>query len=439
MRRETVSAIRFGYGLAPGQTPAVTSEDLIGAARKTTNQAPRISLRLRAEKVRAYRMSREDGDAARKAAQQELRAIALADGRHYLSLTVGDPGFGARLTSFWADHFTVAANGPLLRTLVPDFIEAAIRPHITGRFADMLRAATFHPAMLVYLNQVQSIGPNSRAGQRRGKGLNENLAREILELHTLGVDADYTQTDVRSFAELLTGLSADKGGFVFRPGISEPGPHNILGAIYGARISTLDHIEDALEDIALHPETAWHLARKLTAHFLGIDDQNLINSIADAYLAADGDLVAAYLVLLDDPRSWEPGFQKTKPPFDFIASALRAAGGTPKEIAKIKPNDLRQGIYGAAELMGQTVFRPPGPDGWSEDAGTWITPPGLAARIRWAKGFAERIEGTQDPRTFLETALGDAASPTLTFAVGGSESRVEGIALTLVSPEFNRR
>jgi uncharacterized protein (DUF1800 family) len=439
MQRETLSAIRFGFGLSPHQNAPAKTADLLSVADRTARIQTRIPLSQRTAQLLVYRESRKQDLDARKAARRKLMKFAMDDVRAHLSFAVSDSGFGARLTGFWGDHFTVAANGALLRMLVPDFLETAIRPNITGYFPDMLRAAATHPAVLIYLNQVQSVGPNSRAGQRRDRGLNENLARELLELHTLGVDADYAQTDVRALAELLTGLSVKESGFVFRPGISEPGPHVILGKSYGERRTTLAHIEEALQDLAMHPATALHLARKLLTHFIGADDEDLVQRMAQAYLASDGALTELYAVMLDAASSWDPTLRKAKPPFDFIASSLRASGAQADEIASIKPGDLRQGIYGAMQLMGQPMFQPPGPDGWSENPSDWITPPGLAARIRWATAFAERIEATHDPRAFLDTALADAASPTLRFAVGGSESRVEGIALTLVSPEFNRR
>ncbi len=439
MQRQTISAIRYGYGLGPGHQPATDAGTMIDAARKTAQLAPRVTLAERAKQIAAYREARQMGDDARKAAQRKLRGEGMHDVRALLSMAVTDPGFGARLVSFWSDHFTVAANGPLLRMLVPDFIERAIRPHITGSLPEMLRTVATHPAMLIYLNQVQSVGPNSRAGQRQDRGLNENLAREILELHTLGVTGRYSQSDVRSLAELLTGLSASRYGFQFRQGISEPGPHTVLGKSYGGRQATLEHIEDALTDIALHPDTARHLAGKLVTHFIGIEDDAFVTRLADVYLTSKGDLPSLYAAMLEDSRAWQPSFLKAKLPFDFITSALKAAGAGANDIANIKPSDLRTGVFGAMQLMGQPIFQPPGPDGWDENPDAWITPPGLAARIRWAAAFAERIEATHDPRLFLETALADAASPVLKFAVGGSESRVEGIALTLVSPEFNRR
>ncbi len=440
MRRETISAIRFGYGLGPDDAQIALPNRLLQNARATATTAPRIPLAQRAAIIADRQMAQKDKDeAAKKASQRKLRQVASDDIRHYLAEAVTDPGFGARLVAFWGNHFTVSAKGPLLRMLVPDFIDGAIRPHIAGPFSDMLRAATLHPAMLIYLNQVQSVGPNSRAGQRRDRGLNENLAREIFELHTLGVSGSYGQADVRAFAELLTGLSVDKAGFKFRPGVSEPGPLTVLGNRYGGKTVKLAHIEEALDDIAQHPDTAKHIASKLVTHFIGDSEPDLTNRVAKAFQTSGGDLSKAYAALLDDDRAWKPPFQKAKLPFHFMASALKALGGKKSDITDMKQSDFRNGVVGALQLMGQPLFVPPGPDGWSEAPETWITPPGLAARIRWSVALAERMEATHDPRDFLETALADAATPLLSRAVAGSESRVEGLALTLISPEFNRR
>lgn len=437
MKRETISQIRFGYGLNGSGAVATNPEALVREAEHAAGIKPRLRLKDRSDIIRTYRESRDAGEDARKKARQALVRNSMDDMRFILTNAVTGPGFGERLVSFWADHFTVAAQGPLLRVLAPDVVERAVRPNIAGRFTDMLRAVTFHPGMLIYLNQVQSVGPNSRVGKRRGKGLNENLAREILELHTLGVGAVYTQSDVRSFANLLTGLSADRNGFKFRKGIAEPGLHSVLDRRYEGDLSG---IKQALDDIALQPDTARHLATKLVTHFIGgVPDAGHVDLIAQAYLSSDGDLPRTYAALLDHPNAWSEKLLKVKTPFDYIVSAFRAAGASKEDIANIKPKDLRTGVVGAMQLMGQQMFLPPGPDGWDEAPETWITPPGLAARIRWAVAFSERIQDTHDPRAFLDRALGDAASPLLQFAVNRSESRVEGLALTLVSPEFNRR
>ena len=326
-----------------------------------------------------------------------------------------------------------------LVALLPDMIETAIRPHLAGRFADMLSAVATHPAMLIYLDQAQSVGPTSLAGRIRGRGLNENLAREILELHTLGVGAAYTQADVRSFAELLTGLSVDEQGFRFRPGIAEPGPITVLGRSYGGGRKRLEDILAALEDLAAHPDTARHLARKLVVHFIGgVPDRDHVGAVAEAY-ASRGLLADAYAALLDHPAAWAGPLNKAKPPFDFIVSALRALGMRGRQVRDLNRREFRRGLIGPMMLMGQRPFAPPGPDGWPEAPEAWITAAGLAARIRWARAIADRPEAAREPVSFLETALGDAADPVLRSAVAGAETRAEGVALVLASPAFNRR
>ena len=438
LKRETISQIRYGYGMGGIGTVASSVEALVDQAQQAARVKPRLTTQKRAKIVLAYRDARKSNvEGNRKKARQTLVRNSMDDVRYILENAATGPGFGERLVQFWADHFTVAAKSPLLRVLAPDVVENAVRPNIAGRFPDMLRAVTLHPGMLVYLNQVQSVGPNSKVGRRTGKGLNENLARELLELHTVGVGATYAQSDVRAFANVLTGLSADKRGFKFRAGMVEPGRHNVLGRKYDGK---LQGIEQALEDIALQADTARHLATKLISHFIGgIPETGHVDRIARAYLVSKGDLMQTYAALLDHPNAWSEQFLKVKAPFDFIVSAFRAAGARKSDIAAITPKDLRDGVVGAMQLMGQQMFMPPGPDGWDEAPETWVTPPGLAARIRWAVGFSERIHENHDPRAFLDRALADAASPLLEFAVAGSESRVEGLALTLVSPEFNRR
>ncbi|MEO1025747.1 MAG: DUF1800 domain-containing protein [Pseudomonadota bacterium] len=436
MRRSTLSSIRFGYGFGTNGAQSDDPRRLINIAKASAKLPPRMPSAKRADMLVEWNARYKSSESEKKAVRQEARRTAAADIRHHVARLVTDPGFGARLISFWCDHFTVAAQGRHITALLPDYIDTAIRPNITGRFADLLQAAVLHPAMLNYLNQTQSFGPNSRAGQRQKKGLNENLAREIIELHTLGVGGKYTQADVRAFANLLTGLSQQKARFKYRPAITEPGPHKVLGKKYG---DDLNAIRAALFDIAHHPDTARHVAQKLVHHFVGPSDAGLTNRVADVFRLSNGDLSKTYTALLTDERAWTPHMQKVKQPLDFIVSALRAVGASEADITGMKQKDFRRGIVASLEMMGQPLFRPPGPDGWKEEAEAWITPPGLAARSRWSTAFAERIEQDHDPRDFLKTALADAATPLLEFAVAGSESRAEGLALTLVSPEFNRR
>lgn len=440
LRRDTLASIRFGTGLSEEWTDPSGTSDMVSAAQRAAAIPPRLP---RADRISVYRGFREAkraekaGERASMSGPMALRHLVTDDLREAIvRATVGN-GFGERLTLFWADHFTVAANGPFLSAFVADFIETAVRPNIAGRFADMLSAVARHPAMLAYLNQSESFGPNSRAGRNRRRGLNENYARELLELHTLGVGPIYRQHDVRALALLLTGLSYNQSGFIYRTAMAEPGPHDVLGRQYG---DGLDDIEAVLHDLALHPETARHLSRKLIIHFLGQEpEQDLVDRMSAAYLASGGALSELYAALLDDPRAWAPELRKVKPPFDFIVSALRAANLSRDTLSSLNDREVRVGLTRPMLTMGQPPFRPNGPDGWSEKPEGWITPPTLAARLRWASGFAERIAEGMDPRAFLGSALADAASPLLSFAVAGAENRVEGVAFTLISPEFNRR
>ena len=441
--RETLAGIRFGFGLSPGQSVTADVSALLGDAKNAARRPKGENLATRAKLLRELQEARQkarDGGAEDKQPEQEIRQLAGRDMRRMLSDAVDGSGFGERLVLFWADHFTVSAGNQRLRVLVPEFVQSAIRPHVAGRFSDMLDAVMTHPAMLLYLDQVNSVGPNSTVGKRRERGLNENLARESLELHTLGVDAGYTQNDVRNLALLLTGLSADREGFKYRAGIAEPGMHTLLGREYGGRPKTLENVRKALVDVARHERTATHIATKLVTHFVGEPLNNdLVTAVAKAFRNSDGNLTATYQALLTHDAAWTAHLAKAKPPIDFLVSALRAGGLSKLDIDSLSIRDIRNGLIQPLREMGQTPFSPPGPDGWSEDPNDWITPPLLAARIRWAGKFAEHIAPNHDPRAFIETTLGDAATDKLRFAVEGAESRIEGIALTLISPEFNRR
>jgi len=342
---------------------------------------------------------------------------------------------------FWADHFSVEGRNFFLRLFLNNLIDHGIRPNITGNFGDLLVACSTHPAMQVYLNQARSIGPNSAAARKSKQGLNENLAREILELHALGVGGAYTQTDVRQLAELLTGLTFGRKGRTFQPARAEPGPEKVLGKVYSPKAS-MDVIEEALQDIALHPDTARHIARKLVVHFVSdTPDASLVNHIASAYTASRGNLRATYEALLEHPAAWEPVGMKVKQPWDLVISGYRALGIDMRKLlnTRAKGNRPFNNLAKSLISMGQTPRRPAGPDGWPEDASYWITPATMAARIDWASSIANQYAQEHDPRAFLDDVLADAASPVLRAVVAGAEVRWEGVALVLASPEFNRR
>lgn len=442
----SIAAVRFGYGFRPGEV-APTPETMLKGARRAARRAGR------AESTLAQRMADYDHFVELRKAQgrdgmgRDLRAARRvvaarrnADSADRVRRAVRSPdGFSERLVWFWADHFTIAGQNSRGKAIAPAFEADAIRPHVAGSFAELLRAAVWHPVMLEYLDQVRSTGPASRVGMKRGAGLNENLAREVLELHTLGVGADYGQADVREFAELLTGLVVDRrqGAAAFRPGRAEPGAETVLGRSYGGSEAREADIDAALYDLAAHPATARHLARKLAVHFVAdAPDDALVAHLEATYLQTGGELMEVYAALLEHPASWDGLGAKVRQPFDYVVATLRATGADdPADLGDGKAPDA----VAALQMMNQPLWGAPGPDGWPEAAEAWISPPGLTARIDWASRVGEAIAPRVDPRDFVETALGELARDETRFAARVAAERWEGIALVLASPEFNRR
>ena len=425
-------AIRFGYGL-PAEAMGLGAEDRAAATW------PGITLADLGPVISAYRPARKAKDAAAvREAQRSVDALALRGAKAIFARAVGsDDPYRERLVAFWADHFTVTPRNRIERALPSILVEEAIRPHVTGRFADMLRAVTTHPAMLVYLNQEASIGPGSPKGKRQKKGLNENLARELLELHTLGVGAGYTQDDVRQLAELLTGLTVGLEGFVFDAKRAEPGAETVLGVTYAGKGEA--PILRVLDDLAARPETSAHLARKLAVHFVADDpDAGLVDDLAAVFRETSGDLRQVSDTLAAHPKAVEG--VKARQPFDFLIASFRALGVGPELILRLEPRAFKRLILDPLQAMGQPFQQAPGPDGWPEREADWITPQGLAARIDWAMQAPERlVRPLPDPRAFLTAALGDRAGDKLTWAVGAAESARDGVGLVLSSPAFNRR
>ncbi|MEX0282832.1 MAG: DUF1800 family protein, partial [Arenibacterium sp.] len=263
-----------------------------------------------------------------------------------LRRTWSPTAFRERLVQFWSDHFTAFGKNQFTRFGTLGYVEEAIRPHVSGRFADLLISAVMHPIMLNYLDQNFSTGPNSQAAKnaRKPRGLNENLAREVLELHTLGVKGPYTQDDVRQLAELFTGMVIDRDGrFLFRARNAEPGAETVLGKRYGGNPAKVSAVEDVLRDLACHPATARHLAEKIAIHFVADRPPvTLVTDLERAYLDSDGDLLSIYDVLLNHPGAWHAEQVNFKPPQDFIASTWRALAVRPHHAAKLGRREIRR-------------------------------------------------------------------------------------------------
>lgn len=454
-----LAEIRFGCGLSPVHaqpiSPDVMINDLFQADRAAqefpVEPFPAFRERLVQQKrlARAMRQARTPAQKAelreenRRRNKETRRESISWFGQALLRWTHTPHGFRERLVHFWADHFTAQGNrGVMIHAGLP-YQEEAIRPNLSGRFEDLLFAAVTHPLMVHYLDQRSSIGPNSQIAKKKTKaGLNENLAREVLELHTLGVGGPYEQADVRQLAELFTGIGyVPHKGFIYRSKAAEPGPETVLGKSYGGEQARFGDIRAVLKDLARHPATAEHLARKLVVHFVSdAPPSDLVAHVASRYRETGGRLSEVYRALLEQPKAWDPSLQNVKPAFDYVASACRALAVPSDLLAGAGPDQLRRMFLKPLKMMGQPWLRPSGPDGWSEDDSDWLSPQGQASRIGWAMTVpVELTPDVIDPRRFLDHALGAQASPVLQREVHGAETRADGIGLVLMSPAFQRR
>ncbi|WP_169544681.1 DUF1800 domain-containing protein [Sneathiella aquimaris] len=345
--------------------------------------------------------------------------------------------FQERLRLFWANHFTVSATRAMVGPAVGGFEREAISPHLFGYFENMLIAAVQHPAMLIYLDNAVSVGPQSRAGKRRSRGLNENLAREILELHTLGVEGGYQQQDIIEFAKILTGWTVDslhkrlpnKGNFYFLENFHEPGSKTFLGQTWSEK--GVEEGVSALRLLARHPATAKHIATKLARHFVSdTPSAASIDRLSKVYLQTRGDLRAMSLALIDLPEIWETPGQKIKNHFEYVISILRITG--PENIPmKLVQRGLKE--------MGYTVFGAPSPEGWPDTAREWLMPQSLMRRIEFARVVAERSRGRKDVNDLIDRTIDPMLSDMSRDHILGAASQAEAVALVFSSPEFQRR
>jgi uncharacterized protein (DUF1800 family) len=377
-------------------------------------------------------------EAAAKTAAEAVpdpgRAIYLEEAKIRIEAALGaETGFVERLVWFWSNHFCISADK--IRSMSGAYEREAIRPHVLGRFGDMLLAVEGHPAMLYYLDNLASMGPNSIAGINRTRGLNENFARETLELHTLGVRSGYTQEDVISFANVLTGWtlvppgdSPEHGGeFTFNPRLHEPGAQKVMGKVYDQE--GVEQGRAVLRDLAAHPATATHLATKLAGYFVAdTPPPALVERLAKVFLDTSGDLkeVAKAMVLSDD--AWTPPPAKLKRPSEWVVGMVRAIGN-------VQTDPVR--FTNGQALLGEPLWRPSSPKGFPDDEASWID--GLGRRLDIANNVAERVAGRVDPQDVMENVLGSSVSPEVKGAVGRAESRQQALALLFMSAEFQRR
>ena len=478
MIHAAIAMNRFGLGARPsGNAPMNPADWLKAQIRSYEPSFPAMASQpSRAEIAagfREYQVDRKDIRAAQKDAAAamaddgipqidpakiekvfntlRLQYVAAADAR--LDAAIGsDTDFAERLVHFWSNHFAVSIDKLPVLALAGDYEFTAIRPHIMGTFADLLFAAVTHPAMLLYLDQAQSIGPNSplatRVAARRNKtlGLNENLAREILELHTLGVRTVYDQKDVTEFACALTGYTVGgmakgpiqrfmaqngkDGDSQFFAAIHEPGDRVVIGRRYsqqgGAQARAI------LSDIATHPATAKHIATKLAQHFAAdVPPPALVARLEKSFLESGGDLRQLYRTLIESPEMWLPQQAKFKSPWDWVISSLRALNVRELPNSRQSANILAQ--------LGQPIWKPGSPAGFSDTTENWAGGAALMRRVEIASLLAERSANRVDARILAPRILSGQLSAMTTESIARAESPSQGLALLLLSPEFLRR
>ncbi|MGZ5894763.1 MAG: DUF1800 domain-containing protein [Xanthobacteraceae bacterium] len=361
------------------------------------------------------------------------RTLYLKEAKVRLDAALGaEIGFVERLVWFWSNHFCVA--GDKIGALAGPYEREAIRPFVLGKFSDMLNAAESHPAMLFYLDNAFSTGPNSLNGLTDGSSaINENLAREIMELHTVGVRSGYTPDDVTNFAKVISGWSfapaTDKkrrGQSAFLEEQHEPGAQTIWGKTYPD--NGVAQGRAVLADLARKPQTATHIATKFARYFVADEPpQSLVDKLTKTFIDTDGNLRELAKTLVMAPESWTEERTKIKLPEEWIVSGLRTTGTTP-EVA---------GVVHATNVLGQPLWVPAAPNGFSDLSITWVE--GLTQRLDIAAEYAERTADKLNPVKLIDTALGPLASNETWQTIGFAGSRQQALTMLLLAPEFQRR
>jgi uncharacterized protein (DUF1800 family) len=433
MELRTVHALaRFGLGSngaeAPPDNVSAWLLDQLHHPGELPNATPAEQLPSTAEGLAAIRADREDKPPP---GQSRARALYQAQGLAAMQQAVATKApFRERLVWFWTNHFTISLRRGQCAAVAGAFVQEAIRPHVTGRFQDMVLAVMRHPAMLLYLDNANSVGPDSMGGLASHRGLNENLARECMELHTVTPASGYTQDDVTSFARILTGWSVemknDPQGFVFRSRIHEPGDQTLMGHRFP---DGEDGGIEALRFLANHPGTHRFLATKLVRHFVAdTPPPAAVRQVEGVLRDTGGDLGAASACLVSLNEAWTPG-TKIRTPLDLVVASFRAL-----EV----PPDPAPPYLSILSGLGQPLWTAPAPNGWPDVATDWSGPEAMMRRIDWAFAVSGRI-GDRDPMAIAEASLGPLYRPATREAMMHAGSRREAMTLLLTSPEFQRR
>jgi len=433
---------RFGLGAKPGG-PAAIGADAKAAVRAELD-IPNIAL-ITDPTLPGYGKACSDAQSG-KAEDWRWKELAARFDKH-MAVQIG---FVERLVMFWTNHFAMSVNkDDEVRGTLGQWERDVVRANVLGKFSRMLQGTIAHPAMITYLDNQDSIGPNSPVGLEWGVGFNENLAREILELHTLGSQGGYTEGDVTALAKILTGWSfvrgweadngynggtnQNRGRFIYRSDWHEPGPITLMGKVYPA--VGQQQAEMVLQDLAVHPATAEHIAFKLVRHF--ITDQPtaaMVRPLKRKFLQTKGDLKAVALALLDLPEAWAMPLTKLRTPQEMAIAHYRALG------ARFSNDDI-WALSAPLDALHQMVWEPPTPEGYSDETPTWLNPDAMRIRLDVAEFHNRVCVGYYEGNVVqLADSLFDAAlSKQTRNRLSGLDYPNDELVILLTSPEFQRR
>ena len=420
------------------------------------------------EALRGLRMQGQGSEQDRREARRRVVELGTTEVRAaFAERVTSDRPFVERLVAFWSNHLCVSLGAKVIvAPLAGSYERDVIRPHVLGRFEDMVMASAKHPAMLVYLDNFQSIGPGSagaRAGGQRGngqrRGLNENYARELLELHTLGVNGGYAQQDVQELAKVLTGWTvsgiggpADRlaqragqnrnarravgrpqegapVGFAFQEQLHEPGSKTVLRERYNE--SGVEEGEKAIRNLCRHPSTARFVATKLVTHFIADEPPAAaVDRVAKAFSTSDGDLKAVARALVDEPEAWSDDTRKFRTPQDWLVAVMRAFAI--REVPQNAPQLLRQ--------LRQPFWSPAAPKGYGDTLQEWADPDSLLNRGELARTITKQPAVQRiDPKLLLELVDVPSTDPVHALLTDNTIPAPERIALAIAGPAFQWR
>jgi uncharacterized protein (DUF1800 family) len=443
---------RYGLGARPGERGGLSDArswvlEQLDRTMPAATEGGGVEASTALRELRSAQTSSDRQSAAR--ARRRIVALAAAEMAAALTrrLTTDAPVL-ERLVSFWSNHLCISSGADVrVAALAGAYERDAIRPHVLGRFEDMVIASASHPAMLIYLDNAQSIGPASRAAraqqQRRAgarRGLNENYARELLELHTLGVAGGYTQQDVQELARVLTGwtvsgLRAGRGGgrddrtlrHVFEPLLHEPGSKVVLGVRY--EDGGAEEGRRAIRALCRHPSTALFVSRKLVSHYIAdAPPASAVDAVARAFMDSDGDLRATMRALIAHPAAWSRDHRKFRTPQDWLIAALRALDV-----------DRADALVAVLRQLRHPLWSPPAPNGFADTMAAWADPDSLLNRAELAQTLARRVARRLEPRTLLDVIDATAEDPLRSMLVDDAVPPDERVALAIAAPAFQWR